>query len=127
MTDFDKGKMFLRLSPDDLRAGEHGARAGEKDDYTPVIPVPKDAPDPDWHKLRPTEATANRPEDATTMACASGRRKAPPDSAALNAAALSHLPTLCVRWLPDGGREAADWVARTRSAQPVMPALPRHT
>ena len=59
MTDFDKGKMFLRLSPDDLRAGEHGARAGEKDDYTPVIPVPKDAPAPDWNKLRPTDATGD--------------------------------------------------------------------
>ena len=59
MTDFNKGKMFLRLSPDDRRAGEHGARAGEKDDYTPVIPVPKDAPAPDWNKLRPTKATGD--------------------------------------------------------------------
>ena len=59
MTDFNKGKMFLRLSPDDRRAGEHGAPAGEKDDYTPVIPVPKDAPAPDWNKLRPTKATGD--------------------------------------------------------------------
>ncbi len=56
MTDFGKGKMFHRLSPDDRRAGEHAVRAGEKDDYTPVIPVPKDAPAPDWNKLRPKEA-----------------------------------------------------------------------
>ena len=56
MTDFDKGDMFHRLSPDDRRAGEHAVRAGEKDDYTPVIPVPKDAPAPDWNKLRPKEA-----------------------------------------------------------------------
>ena len=59
MTDFDKGKMFHRLSPDERQAGEHGAPAGEKDDYTPVIPVPKDAPAPDWNKLRPTEATGD--------------------------------------------------------------------
>ena len=56
MTDFDKGKMFLRLSPDDRRAGEHAVRAGEKDYYTPVIPVPEDAPARDWNKLRPKEA-----------------------------------------------------------------------
>ena len=59
MTDFDKGKMFHRLSPDERQAGEHGAPAGEKDDYTPVIPVPKDAPAPDWNKLRPTKATGD--------------------------------------------------------------------
>ena len=59
MTDFDKGKMFHRLSPDDHRAGRHGARPGEKDDYTPVIPVPKDVPAPDWNKLRPPEATGD--------------------------------------------------------------------
>jgi hypothetical protein len=34
------------------------------------------------------------------------------DFAAVNAAALRVLPTLLARWLPDGKRYGAEWVAR---------------
>ena len=34
------------------------------------------------------------------------------DYAAVNAAALSCLPALCARWLPDGRREGREWSAR---------------
>ena len=46
MTNFDKDEKFHPLSSDERQAGEHGASAGEKDDYTPGISVPKDAPRP---------------------------------------------------------------------------------
>ena len=59
MTDLDKGEMFDPLSPDELRANEYAAPAEEKEDYTPVIPVPKDAPNPDLQKLRPEKAVGD--------------------------------------------------------------------
>ena len=65
MTDSGEGGMFDPLSPEERRAGEHVAPAGRKDDYTPVIPVPEDAPDPDWRKLRPKEAKGD-PEHVWT-------------------------------------------------------------
>ncbi len=34
------------------------------------------------------------------------------DFAAVNAAALPCLPTIVTRWLPDGRRQGAEWVAR---------------
>ena len=48
MTGLDKGEMFRDLSPDEPEAGERAAPTGKKDVYRPVIPVPSDAPDPDW-------------------------------------------------------------------------------
>ena len=48
MTGLDKGEMFRDLSPDEPEARERAAPTGKKDDYRPVIPVPSDAPDPDW-------------------------------------------------------------------------------
>ena len=56
MTGLDKGEMFRDLSPDEPEAGVRAAPTGKKDDYRPVIPVPEDAPAPDWDKLRPQEA-----------------------------------------------------------------------
>ena len=45
-----------------------------------------------------------------------GRRRwappPPPDFAAVNAAALPHLQDILARWLPDGRRRGAEWVAR---------------
>jgi hypothetical protein len=35
-----------------------------------------------------------------------------PDFAAINAAALRHLPVLLTRWLPDGRAEGQEWTAR---------------
>lgn len=34
------------------------------------------------------------------------------DYAAINRAALAHLPAILKRWLPDGRRQGAEWVAR---------------
>ena len=59
MTDDGKGDMFRPLSPEERQAGGRVAPNGKKDDYRPVVPVPKDAPDPDWDKLRPKEATGD--------------------------------------------------------------------
>ena len=49
--------------------------------------------------------------DPAKVARQDGRRKNVPDFAAVNAAALAHMPALCARWLPDGRREGREWVA----------------
>ena len=59
MTGLDTGEMFRDLSPDWPQAGARVAPAGKRNDYRPVIPVPPDAPNPDWGKLRPKEATGD--------------------------------------------------------------------
>ena len=48
--------MFAPLSDRERRAAESGTSGSESDDPAPIIPVPIDAPDPDWSWLRPTEA-----------------------------------------------------------------------
>ena len=63
MTGLDKGEMFRDLSPDWPQAGARVAPAGKTNDYRPVIPVPPDAPNPNWRKLRPKEATGRSGED----------------------------------------------------------------
>ena len=55
----DGDGMFDPLSPEERRAGERAAPVGRKDEYTPVTPVPDDAPDPDWNKLRPPDAVGD--------------------------------------------------------------------
>ena len=42
-----------------LDESERAAPTSKKDDYRPVIPVPEDAPAPDWRKLQPKEATGD--------------------------------------------------------------------
>ena len=59
MTGLDKGEMFRPQSPDWHQAGACLAPAGKRDDYRPVIPVPPDAPNPDWRALRPPEAISD--------------------------------------------------------------------
>ena len=49
--------------------------------------------------------------DRTTLESAGARRRAGPNFAAVNAAALGRLPALCAHWLPDGRREGREWVA----------------
>ena len=48
--------MFARLSDRERRAAESGTSGSESDDPAPIIPVPIDAPDPDWSWLRPPKA-----------------------------------------------------------------------
>ena len=59
MTGDGRGDMLEPLSTEERWLGEHAASNGNKDDYKPEVPVPEDAPDPDWTKLRPKEATGD--------------------------------------------------------------------
>ena len=43
------------------------------------------------------------------------------DFAAVNAAALEHLPALVLRWLPDGRREGYEWSARNPCRKDHLP------
>ena len=49
--------MFEPLSDAELRVSERAAPADMSDDAQPIVPVPVDAPDLDWSRLRPKEAT----------------------------------------------------------------------
>ena len=46
------------------------------------------------------------------------RRESAPDFAAINAAALPVLETLCARWLPGGRRIGAEWVVGSLRGEP---------
>ena len=52
-----------------------------------------------------------RREHAKNLAHSGGRRNAPVDFGAINAAALACLPALVERWLPDGMRVGREWLA----------------
>ena len=76
-------------------------------------------------RRKPRRTDQKTPRQWPAPAVAERPRRTPPPSI------LPRSPT-CRRYASDGsrtagGREAADWVARTRSARTVMPALPRHT
>ena len=76
-------------------------------------------------RRKPRRTDQKTPRQWPAPAVAERPRRTPPPSI------LPRSPT-CLRYASDGsrtagGREAADWVARTRSARTVMPALPRHT
>ena len=57
-------------------------------------------------------SSRTRREDLTGVARAGRRRKTGPDFATINAAALTCLPALCTRWLPDGFRRGNEWIAK---------------
>lgn len=52
------------------------------------------------------------PETASNLIHTRAARNNTLDFGAINAAALSYLPALCARWLPDGRREGREWSAR---------------
>ena len=54
----------------------------------------------------------HRPELAKTLGCAGGRRNTAIDFDRINEAAMSYLPALVERWLPDGRRVRSEWEAR---------------
>ena len=53
----------------------------------------------------------HRREHARTLTHSGGRRNAPVDFGAINAAALACLPALVERWLPDGKCVGREWLA----------------
>ena len=55
----DPKGMFAPLRDDELRASERAAPADKKEDSRPIIPVPVDAPEPDWSRLLPVDAVGD--------------------------------------------------------------------
>ena len=49
--------MFEQTSDVELRVSERAAPADKSEDPQPIVPVPIDAPEVDWSRLRPKEAT----------------------------------------------------------------------
>ena len=58
MTGFGDG-MFEPLSDAELRESQRAAPLDESEASHPIVPVPVDVPDPDWHRLRPKEAKSD--------------------------------------------------------------------
>ena len=48
--------MFEPFTDDELQAAERVAFVDKGGDLQPIVPVPVDAPEPDWSQLRPAEA-----------------------------------------------------------------------
>ena len=48
--------MFEPFTDDELQGAERVAFIDKSEDLRPIIPVPVDAPEPDWSELRPAEA-----------------------------------------------------------------------
>ena len=48
--------LFKPLSDAEFCEADRGVTASKGDHLRPAVPVPADAPTPDWHRLRPKEA-----------------------------------------------------------------------
>ena len=77
---------------------------------------------PAWGAEAARGVSRSEGRDPAEVARQDGRRKNVPDFAAVIAAALAHMPTLCARWLPDGRRQGREWLGRTPCCNVRLPA-----